>query len=76
MTVEEFMDLCSAEYLCDVEIFDLRTIKTVWRGHYLEIPDEYNEAEFVTFDIPSEEGCVVLNVMVESGEETEEGAKC
>lgn len=61
MTVYEFLDYCIDARLLTVEIYSLDK-GTVWVGDFDELPDEYADAELCSFDVPTKEGCITLNI--------------
>ena len=61
MTIIEIMDLCTDAGLCKVEIYHLEKDETIWSGVGDEIPDELQDLEISSFDVPSD-GKMTFNI--------------
>lgn len=61
MTIAELMDMCIEPSLCKVEIYSVDKNGEVWSGFGDDIPDEYGELEFDSFDVPND-GCMTFNI--------------
>lgn len=51
MTVANFMYYSVDVDWQDIEIYDIDKNKTVYRGYYADIPEKYDNAEVISFDI-------------------------
>ena len=54
MTIQEFMEMCIDPSLCKVSIYDMEKGEDVWSGASDEIPEEYGDLEFGSFDVPKD----------------------
>ena len=61
MTIKEIMDLCIDSSLCQVEIFNLNTDKSIYNGMGDEIPEHLEDLEVGSFDVPSD-GKMTFNI--------------
>lgn len=61
MTIAELMELCIEPSLCKVAIYSLDKGGEIYSGMGDEIPDEYGDLEFNSFDVPSD-GCMTFNI--------------
>ena len=62
MTIGDFLDYCIDAGLLTVEIYSLEVGETVWTGWGDEMPNEYLDSELGSFDIPSKQGILTLNI--------------
>ena len=61
MTIIEMMDLCIDASLCKVEIFSFEKDGLLWSGMGDDIPDEYEDLEIGSFDVPND-GKMTFNI--------------
>lgn len=62
MTVYDFVDLCIEPSFMTVEIYSLDAGAVVWTGPGDEIPEEFLEREVCTYDVPTKECGITLNI--------------
>lgn len=62
MTVSDFLDLCIDAGMMTVEIWSDSAEAVLWTGPGDEIPDEYEYAELWSFDPPTKQWCITLNI--------------
>lgn len=61
MTIQELMEMCVEPGLCKVTIYDSEKSEDVWTGDAEEIPQEYGDQEFSSFDVP-QDGHMTFNL--------------
>lgn len=62
MTISDFLYYCYDEGLLTVEIYSIDKGEIVWSGNGYDIPEEYQEAELCSFDIPCKPDYLTLNI--------------
>ena len=62
MTVYELCDLFIDPAFQEIEIWDINTEKTVYKGEADEIPDNLNELEIQSIDNINKDGILSINV--------------
>lgn len=70
MTVREFLWLCIDDSMLTVTLYDLITNDNVYIGSAEDIPDKYIDCCVQSFDVPTKEYEITLNI--ESGDGIEE----
>ena len=61
MSISEIMGMCIEPGLCTVEIYSSDKGDIVWSGLADEIPNEYGDLPFESFDVPKD-GCLTINI--------------
>lgn len=64
MTVSELLYYCFDAGMLHVEIYDLTSNTSVYIGYGDEIPEEFEDLEICTWDIPTNPGELTINVEI------------
>ena len=61
MTIAELMDMCIEPSFCKVTIYSVDKDGEVWCGMGDDIPEEFGDLEFDSFDVPTD-GAMTFNI--------------
>lgn len=64
MTLYELINLCIEPSFLKVKIYDVNKCEDVWEGFGDEIPEEYEDLEVSSFDLPVKDS-ITFNVDLE-----------
>lgn len=61
MSIREVMSMCIEPGLCEVKIYSSDKGEIIWTGVADDIPDEYGDLPFESFDVP-QDGSLTINI--------------
>lgn len=62
LTVSEFLYLCIDPSWLTVKLYDCEESKEVYVGDYDSIPDELLERDVQSWDVPTEDATITINI--------------